>query len=210
VSAGAGGRLAVLLSGEGTNLQAIIDRLHGRGGVEVVCVASSRASAAGIARARAAGIETEVFAAADHPDRERRDAALGDWLERHSVDLVALAGWMELLSSGLVRRFAGRIVNVHPALLPSFPGLRPIERAIEHGVRVTGVTVHFVDEGVDTGPIVLQRAIDLPYAAGVDEVEAMVHAVEHELYPQALKMILDGRARIDPADPRKVVLDVGS
>lgn len=208
--AGAGGRLAVLVSGEGTNLQAIIDRLHGRDGIEVVCVAASRASAPGLARAQAAGIETEVFATADHPDRESRDVALGDWLERRSVDLVALAGWMELLSAGLVRRFAGRIVNVHPALLPSFPGLRAIERAIEHGVRVTGVTVHFVDEGVDTGPIVLQRAIDLPYAAAVAEVEAMVHAVEHELYPQAIRMILAGQARIDPADPSRVVLDVGS
>ena len=109
----------------------------------------------------------------------------------------------------MVRRFPGRIVNVHPALLPAFPGLRAIEQAIEHGSRVTGVTVHFVDEGVDTGPIVLQQAIELPYAAGVEEVAAMVHEVEHELYPRAIRLIARGSARIDPSDPRRVLLEEG-
>jgi phosphoribosylglycinamide formyltransferase-1 len=206
-------RVAVLVSGEGTNLQAILDSLHGRGEVEVVCVAASRAEARGLERAAAAGVETGVFDAADRGGREERDAALADWLEERGVDLVVLAGWMQLLSPEIVRRFGGRMVNVHPALLPSFPGLHAIEQALEHGVRVTGVTVHYVDEGVDTGPIILQRAIDLPYAAGVEEVEAMVHEVEHELYPEAIRLIARGKARLDPGDSRRVLLedtDVGS
>jgi phosphoribosylglycinamide formyltransferase-1 len=205
-------RVAVLVSGEGTNLQAILDTVHGRDGTEVVCVAASREGARGLERAQAAGVPTAVFELSGHDGREARDEALAAWLVDHDVDLVALAGWMQLLSPGFVARFAGRMVNVHPALLPSFPGLHAIEQALEHGVRVTGVTVHFVDEGVDTGPIVLQRAIDLPYAAGVDEVEAMVHEVEHELYPQAIRMIARGEARLDPDDPRRVLFreaDVG-
>jgi phosphoribosylglycinamide formyltransferase-1 len=209
---GAALRVAVLVSGEGTNLQAILDTLHGKGEVEVVCVAGSRPDARGLERAAAAGVETGVFDAADHDGREARDAALADWLEEREVGLVVLAGWMQLLSPEIVRRFDGRMVNVHPALLPSFPGLHAIEQALEHGVRVTGVTVHFVDEGIDTGPIILQRAIDLPYAAGVEEVEAMVHAVEHELYPEAIGMIARGQVRLDPEDPRRVLVgdtDVG-
>ncbi|MEA2348799.1 MAG: phosphoribosylglycinamide formyltransferase 1 [Thermoleophilaceae bacterium] len=202
-------RLAVLVSGEGTNLQAILDQVHGTDGIEVACVAASRAEARGLERARAAGVEAEVFNAADHDDREARDLALADWLEQRGVQLVVLAGWMQLLSAAMVRRFAGRIVNVHPALLPSFPGLHAIEQALHAGVRVTGVTVHFVDEGVDTGPIILQRAIDLPYAAAVEEVESMVHGVEHELYPEAIRLIARGAARIDPADPRRVLIQEG-
>jgi phosphoribosylglycinamide formyltransferase 1 len=197
--------LVVLVSGEGTNLQAILDGVHGEE-AEVVGVAASRAEARGLQRAADAGVEGVVFAAADHPDRAARDRALGDWIESHGAELVVLAGWMEILSPEFVRRFSGRILNVHPSLLPSFPGVRAIEQAVEHGVRVTGVTVHFVDEGVDSGPIVLQEALELAYDPQVSDVEAAVHAVEHRLLPRAIRMIAAGAVSIDPDDPRRVRL----
>ena len=200
-------RVGVLVSGEGTNLQAIIDTVHGRGGIAVAGVAANRPDARGLERAREAGVETGVFPAGEYPDREARDRALGDWLEQREVDLVVLAGFMEVLGSGFIRRFAGRIINVHPSLLPAFPGLRAIEQALEHGVRVTGVTVHFVDEGVDTGPIILQEALALPYAAGIEEVEHSVHAVEHELLPRAIRLIAAGAVRRDPSHPRRVLVE---
>jgi len=185
-------RLGVLVSGAGTNLQAILDSLHGQEGVEVACVVASRAAAGGLARAEAAGVEAAVFAAAGYPDRSSRDEALADFLDARGVDLLVLAGFMELLSAGFVRRFEGRIINVHPSLLPAFPGLRPIEQALEYGVRVTGVTVHFVDEGIDSGPILLQEAIELPYAADIADAEQRIHAVEHRLLPEAIRMIARG------------------
>lgn len=198
-------RVAVLVSGEGTNLQALLDTVHGRDGIEVACVAASRASARGLERARASGLEAAAFPKADYADRAARDAALADWLAAREVDLVVLAGFMELLSADFVGRFRGRILNVHPSLLPAFPGLRPIEQAIEYGVRVTGVTVHYVDEGVDTGPIVLQRALELPYCADIAAVEESIHEIEHELLPRAVRLIAADGATIDPSDPRRVI-----
>jgi phosphoribosylglycinamide formyltransferase-1 len=200
-------RVAVLISGEGTNLQALLDTVHGREGIEVVAVASGTPAARGLERAARAGVETGVFAVADHPDREARDRALGDWLHEREIDLVVLAGFMELLGSHFIRRFEGRIVNVHPALLPAFPGLRAIERALEHGVRVMGVTVHFVDEGVDSGPIILQDSFELPYHREIAEIEERVHGIEHRLLPQAVRLIADGRVHIDPENPRLVLID---
>lgn len=200
-------RVAVLISGEGSNLQAILDQVNGRHGVEVVGVASSRAGARGLDRARSAGVTTAVFARADHPDRDARDAALGDWLDELGVDLVVLAGFMELLGGAFIRRFEGRVLNVHPSLLPAFPGVRAIEQALEYGVRVMGVTVHFVDEGVDTGPVVLQEAFELPYARDVGEIERRVHEIEHRLLPQAIRLIATGAVSRDPASPRLVRTD---
>jgi phosphoribosylglycinamide formyltransferase-1 len=197
-------RVAVLISGTGTNLQALLDTVHGRDGIEIVAVASSRAGAPGLERARAAGVESAVFALADHAGRPARDRALGDWLEARRVGLVVLAGFMELLTPELVRRFAGRVVNVHPALLPAFPGVGAIEQALEHGVKVMGVTVHFVDEGVDTGPIVLQESFELPYHPDIAETRQRVHEIEHRLLPRAVRLIAAGRVRIDPANPRLV------
>ena len=188
-------RLGVLISGSGTNLQAILDSVHGRDGIEVACAASNRADAAGLERARAAGVPTEAFPSTDYEDRAARDRALADHLDAEHVDLVVLAGFMELLDAAFVRRFQGRIINVHPSLLPAFPGVRAIEQAIEYGVRVTGVTVHFVDEGVDTGSIVVQEAIPLPYAPDIARVEETIHAVEHRLLPEAIRMIARGAAR---------------
>ncbi len=199
-------RVAVLVSGEGTNLQAVLDSVHGRERIEVVAVAASRHGAPALRRAEAAGVETEVFAAADHVAREQRDAALAEWLEAREVELIVLAGFMELLGPAFIRRFEHRVINVHPALLPSFPGLRAIERAIEHGVKVTGVTVHFVDEGVDSGPIILQRPVELAYPAEIEEVKRRMHEVEHELLPDAIRLIAGGVVRIDPSAPRRVLI----
>jgi phosphoribosylglycinamide formyltransferase 1 len=201
-------RLAVLASGTGTNLQAILDGLHSRDGIEVVCVASNKPGARALERARDAGIETGVFERSGHPDRDSRDAAIADWLAQREVDLIVLAGYMELLSPEFVRRFRNRIVNVHPALLPSFPGLDAIGQALAHGVRVTGVTVHLVDEGVDSGPIILQRAIQVPYTRDRAQLEKEIHRVEHELLPEAVRLIAAGAVRIDPENPRLVHVDV--
>jgi phosphoribosylglycinamide formyltransferase-1 len=203
-------RVAVLISGAGTNLQALLDQLHSPGGpIEVVGVASSRAGAPGLRRAEAAGVESAVFALAEHAERGERDRALGDWLDSLGVELVVLAGFMELLTPEFIGRFAGRIVNVHPSLLPSFPGLRAIERAVEQGVKVTGVTVHFVDEGVDSGAIVLQEALELSYPARIAEIEERVHGVEHRLLPRAVRLIAAGRVRPDPSNRRAVLIDDG-
>jgi phosphoribosylglycinamide formyltransferase 1 len=197
-------RLAVLASGEGTNLQAILDRLHGRDGIEVVAVASNKPDAKALDRAREAGVETRTFERAEHPDRAARDAEIAAWLEAREADLIVLAGYMELLSAEFVSRYTNRIVNVHPALLPSFPGLDAVGRALEHGVRVTGVTVHFVDEGVDSGPIIVQRAIEVPYTRDRSQLEEEIHRVEHELLPEAIRMIASGAVRVDADNPRLV------
>jgi phosphoribosylglycinamide formyltransferase-1 len=199
--------VAVLVSGTGTNLQAILDRVHERDGIEVIAVASNKPDAMALERARDAGVQTRVFERAEHRDRAARDSAVADWLEREDVDLVVLAGYMELLSAQFVGRFPGRIINVHPALLPSFPGLDPIGRALEHGVTVTGVTVHFVDEGVDSGPIILQRAIEVPYTRDRSQLEEQIHRVEHELLPDAIRMIAAGAVSVDAANPRLVRVD---
>ncbi len=200
-------RLAVLASGGGTNLQAILDKVHGRDGVEVVGVASDKPGAKALERAQGAGVDTEVFPAESFDGREARDEALGDWLAERDVGLVVLAGYMQLLSPRFIGRFENRIINVHPALLPSFPGLDAVAQALAHGVKVTGVTVHFVDEGVDTGPIVLQRAIPVPADRRWDTLETEIHAVEHELLPEAIRLIAAGRVSFDPANPRLVLID---
>jgi phosphoribosylglycinamide formyltransferase-1 len=154
-----------------------------------------------------AGVETATFPRTEYGDREARDAAMGEWLESRGVQLVVLAGYMQLLSGSFISRFRNRIVNVHPALLPSFPGLDAVEQAVAHGVRVTGVTVHFVDEGVDTGPILLQEAVELTYTRPVAEVLEQIHAVEHRLLPEAIELIASGSVRIDDQNPRLVRIE---
>jgi phosphoribosylglycinamide formyltransferase-1 len=171
--------IGVLVSGEGTNLQALIDE-----GLPVVAVASSQPGACALARARAAGIDAAVFALEGYAGREQRDLALAGWLQERGVSLVVCAGFMQLLTPAFLERFPGRIVNVHPALLPEFPGSRPIEDALAAGVETTGVTVHVVDEGVDTGPVLAQEEVP------VDPRETLVqriHAVEHRLLPRVVR-----------------------
>jgi phosphoribosylglycinamide formyltransferase 1 len=199
-------RIAVLASGGGTNLQAILDTLHGREGIEVAGVASDKPDAMALRRAEGAGVPTAVFPASEFADREARDAALAGWLEGLGVDLVVLAGYMQLLSPRFIARFPDRVINVHPALLPSFPGIDAVGQALAHGVRVTGVTVHFVDEGVDTGPIILQRPVPVPPDRQWDTLEEAIHATEHALLPEAIRMIAAGRVSFDPANPRVVLI----
>lgn len=200
-------RLVVLASGTGSNLQAILDRLHMREGIEVVGVGSDKPEAPAIERARAASIPAGLFPIADFPNREVRDAAMADWIEERGADLIVLAGYMQLLSESFVARFRYLIVNVHPALLPDYPGLDAIGQALAAGVEVTGVTVHFVDEGVDTGPAIIQREVGVPADRDRKALELAIHATEHELYPEAIRMIAAGRVRIDADDPRLVVID---
>jgi phosphoribosylglycinamide formyltransferase-1 len=196
-------RLVVLASGSGTNLQAILDRLHGREGIEVVGVGSDKPGARALERARAAGVGTAAFPRGEYSDRAARDAAIGDWAESLGADLVVLAGYMQLLSPGFVARFRGRAVNVHPALLPSFPGLDAIGQALDAGVEVTGVSVHFVDEGVDTGPVIAQREVPVPRDRDRAALEEAIHATEHELFPEAIRMIARGQVKSPSLDDRR-------
>jgi phosphoribosylglycinamide formyltransferase 1 len=198
--------IVVLVSGEGSNLQALIDSLHGNE-VQIVGVGSNKPEARGLERAQASGIDTAVFPKRDYSGRPERDAAIGDWVESLGAQLVVLAGFMEILSPGFIQRFPNRIVNVHPALLPAFAGIHAIEQALDYGVKVAGVTVHFVDEGVDSGAIILQQAFELPYPRDIAAVEQQVHEIEHELLPQAVSLIARGKVRVEPSDPRWVVID---
>jgi len=200
-------RVGVLASGEGTNLQAVLDRVHGRAAIEVVAVASDRPGARALERARGAGVAVTTFELDGYGDRAARDAAMADWLAGHGVELVVLAGYMQLLGADFLRRFPDRVINVHPALLPAFPGLHAIEQALAHGVKVFGVTVHYVDDGVDSGPIILQRAIELPEASDADAVHRALQPLEHELLPYAIRLIAAGALRRDPDAPRRVLVD---
>jgi phosphoribosylglycinamide formyltransferase 1 len=200
-------RIAVLASGSGTNLQAILDQVHGADGIEVVGAISDKPDATALERAQKAGVETAIFPTSDYEGREERDRAIGDWLEQREVDLVVLAGYMQLLSPAFVQRFRNRIINVHPALLPSFPGLEAVQQAIDHGSKVTGVTVHFVDEGVDSGPIIFQRPVPIPPSRDWNELEEEIHRAEHALLPEAIRLIAVGRVRIDGDNPRLVHVD---
>jgi phosphoribosylglycinamide formyltransferase 1 len=197
-------RVGVLASGAGTNLQAILDRVHGREGVEVVAVASDQPGAPALERAAGSGVPTAVFPL--ESDRSARDAAIADFLEAHGVELVVLAGYMALLEPSFLARFPGRVINVHPALLPAFPGLRAIEQSLAYGVKVFGVTVHFVDEGVDTGPVIAQRALELPDAVDPAAVRDVLRPLEHDLLCEAVALIARGAVAIDPAQPRRVVV----
>jgi phosphoribosylglycinamide formyltransferase-1 len=193
--------VGVLASGAGTNLQALLDQVHGRDGIEIVAVGSNRADAPALHRARDAGVPVAVF---EQDSREARDAAMADWLNEHGAELVVLAGYMQLLSPVFLSRFPNRVINVHPALLPAFPGIGAIDQALAYGVKVFGVTVHFVDEGVDSGPVIFQRAIELPDARDAETVHAALRPLEHELLPEAVRAIAAGAVRLDPKHPRRV------
>lgn len=200
-------RVAVLASGTGTNLQALLDQVHGQDGIEIVAVASDKPEAPALERARAAGVPVRAFPACEFDDRAARDRAIGDWLAERGVELVVLAGYMQLLADEFLARFPNRVINVHPALLPAFPGLGAVDQALAYGVKVFGVTVHFVDGGVDSGPVILQRAIELPSARDAAEVLERLHPIEHELLPEAVRLIARGAVGFDPANPRRVVID---
>jgi len=198
-------KVGVLASGEGSNLQAILDRVHGREGVEVVAVGSDKPGARALDRARAAGVATRAFPVTGG-DRRARDLAIADWLAEHGVELVVLAGYMQLLDPAFLARFPQRVVNVHPALLPAFQGIGAVEQAVAYGVKLFGVTVHFVDEGVDTGPIIAQRALELPSGLSAVDVRAALRPVEHDLLTDVVALIARGAVTVDPDDPRHVVV----
>ena len=171
--------IGVLVSGEGTNLQALIDA-----GLPVRAVASNRPAVRALERAGRAGIPHAVFPLDDYPEREARDVAMADWLAEAGVSLVVCAGYMQLLTPAFLDRFPGRIVNVHPSLLPDFPGTRAIEDALAAGIERTGVTVHLVDEGVDTGPVLAQEEVPVEPAGTLED---RIHAVEHRLLPAVVR-----------------------
>lgn len=198
-------RVGVLASGAGTNLQALLDTVHGRE-VEIVAVASDKPGARALDRARDAGVPVRVFEVGAYEARAARDAAIARWLEESGVEIVVLAGYMALLDPAFIARFPDRIVNVHPALLPAFPGLRAIEQALEYGVRVFGVTVHLVDDGVDTGPVILQGAVDLPDVTDPEEVHDRLRPIEHALLPEAVRLLARGAVRRDPENPRRLIV----
>jgi phosphoribosylglycinamide formyltransferase-1 len=200
-------RVGVLASGTGTNLQALLDTVH-RNEATVVAVASDRPAAQALERARGAGVETRVFALADYADRSARDGAIADWMAERDVELVVLAGYMAILTSAFLSRFESAVVNVHPSLLPAFPGMRAIEQALDYGVKIFGVTVHFVEDdgGVDTGPIILQRGIELPHAMSAYEVHERLRPIEHALVPEAVRLIARGAVTRDPHNPRRMLI----
>lgn len=188
-------RIAVLASGEGTNLQALIDRLHGRE-VQIAGVGGDKPAARAFDRARDAGIATRAFPLADYADRAARDAAIADWLrDEVGAEVIVLAGYMALLSPGFIGAFRDRIVNVHPSLLPKFPGLHAIEQALESGADETGVTVHLVDEGVDTGPVLLQEAVPIAAGQTAAEVRRALGPVEHDLLCRAVAELARGHVK---------------
>jgi phosphoribosylglycinamide formyltransferase-1 len=174
--------IGVLVSGNGSNLQALLDE-----GLPVAAVASNRKEAPALERARAAGVPAATFALDCHATREERDLVMATWLEAHGVELVVLAGYMHLLTKPFLARFPNRIVNVHPSLLPAFPGAHALEAALAAGAETTGVTVHLVDEGLDTGPVLRQEAVPVEPR---DSLEERIHAVEHRLLPAVVREMM--------------------
>jgi phosphoribosylglycinamide formyltransferase-1 len=177
--------IGVLVSGDGSNLQALIDA-----DIPVAAVASNVAGAKALARAARIAVPTAVFALDDYPDREARDFAMADWLASHGVTLVVCAGYMHLLRPVFLARFPGRVVNVHPALLPAFPGAHAVEEVLAAGIAETGATVHLVDEGVDTGAVLRQEAVAVFPGDTPDSLHARIRAVEHRLLPQVVRELI--------------------
>lgn len=190
-------RLAVLASGYGSNLQAIIDAVE-RGEIngKVEVVISDNREAFALERARRCGIEALFVSPRDYPGRENYDRALVALLRERKIELVILAGFMRLLSPLFVDAFRGKIMNIHPSLLPAFPGLEGVKQALDYGVKVTGCTVHFVDEGLDTGPIILQEAVEVFDSDDVESLHQRIHQVEHRLYPKAIQLFIEGKLQI--------------
>ena len=195
---------AVLVSGNGTNLQAIIDAC-GRGevGGSLALVISNRQDAYGLTRARLAGIPHEAIDHRGYPSREAYERVLADVLDRAGVNLVILAGFMRIFSSFFIRHFSHHILNIHPSLLPAFPGKNAIQQTLDAGVRHTGVTVHFVTEGLDAGPIIAQRPVTLARGDSLEESIEKIHQVEHALYPEVIHWVLSGRVTL--IDDRVVI-----
>jgi phosphoribosylglycinamide formyltransferase-1 len=198
-------RVGVLASGSGTNLQALLDTVHGREAT-IVGVASDKPGARALVRAADAGVPTGVFQREDFASREARDDAIVAWLREREVELVVLAGYMQLVSPGFLAAFPRRVINVHPTLLPAFPGIGSIAQTLAYGAKVTGVTVHFVDEGVDTGAIIFQRAIEIGDALDPEALHDRLRPHEHELLCEAVRRIAAGQVSFDPVNARRVIV----
>jgi phosphoribosylglycinamide formyltransferase-1 len=200
-------RIAVLISGRGSNLQSIIDAIAaGRLDASIAVVISNRADAPGMLRAREAGIETLHLSPADYPDRDAYDRAIVDAVTTRGVDLICLAGFMRLVGPPLLDAYSNRILNIHPSLLPAFPGVDAQRQALEHGVHVSGATVHLVTNELDGGPIVLQSAVPVLANDTVDTLSARILVEEHRIYPEAIALVLAGGWSLDgrrfvPAEP---------
>ena len=191
-------RIAVLISGRGSNLQSIIDAIAGGDlDARIAVVLSNRPDAPGLVRARQAGIEAMCLKPRDSADREAFDRAIVDVLRARDVGLVCLAGFMRLIGPPLLEAFPNRILNVHPSLLPAFPGLEAQRQALEHGVRITGATVHLVNAELDAGPIVLQASVPVLDTDTVETLSARILIEEHRIYPEAIRLVLDGGWSID-------------
>ncbi len=191
-------RIAVLISGRGSNLQSIINAVNsGSLPATIAVVVSNKRDAPGLALAASAGIEPLFVNPKDHSGRTAYDQAIVDQLRHRRIDLVCLAGFMRLVGRPLLEAYPGRIVNIHPSLLPSFPGLDAQQQALDHGVRISGATVHFVTAGLDDGPILLQAAVPVLERDTVDTLSTRILEEEHRLYPEAIRLVLDGQWRID-------------
>ncbi len=191
-------KLGVLVSGGGTNLQAIIDAIDaGELDAQIVLVVSSNPSAYGIERAKKAGIKTLVMQVSDYDNPKNADAQISKALKDAKADYVAMAGYMRMVTPTLLDAFPNKVINLHPALLPSFAGAHGIEDAFNYGVKITGITVHFANEEMDAGPIIAQRAVEIKENDTLESLETKIHAAEHELYPQVLQLISQGKVRVD-------------
>lgn len=190
-------KLGVLLSGSGTNLQAIIDRIaEGTLDASIELVVSSRPSAYGLKRAEAAGIQTMTLSKEIYADPITADEVIASMLKRAEVDYVIMAGYMRMVHEPILAAYPNRVVNLHPALLPSFKGAHAIQDAFDYGVKVTGVTVHFADDKYDCGPIIAQQALVVDESWDVDELEAHIHEIEHVLYPDTIQLLSEGRVHV--------------
>ena len=198
-------KIAVLVSGSGTNLQTLINRLHKdkTSGIDIAVVISDRRKAYALTRAKRAGIPTQVIRTQDFENRIKFDAEISRQIERYAAELVVLAGFMKLFQPPFVRKYRNRILNVHPTLLPAFPGAHPVADTLHYGVKVTGVTVHFVDEDVDSGPIIAQTAVPVLDTDNEERLHARIQIEEHKLYPQVIKWYAQGKLKIEG---RKVIV----
>ncbi|MFA7255241.1 MAG: phosphoribosylglycinamide formyltransferase [Candidatus Omnitrophota bacterium] len=187
-------RIAFLVSGSGTNMENLIKRIQA-GGIPAIpaIVISNKPGVKALEKAAALGVKTVVIDHKAHADRAAFDQALSGCLELNKIDIIVLAGFMRVLTDGFVKKYHGRLINIHPALLPAFPGAHAIQDAWDAKVKETGVTVHFVDSGVDTGPVILQRKISVLPSDTLETLEARIHDVEYEIYPEALKLVLAGK-----------------
>ena len=200
-------KVAVLASGNGSNLQALLDQVHGREGIAIVAVAADNPEAYALERAAAAGVPTAIFPRSDFGgERRARDQAMAAWLRECGTQLVVMAGYMQLVSEEFLDRFPDAVINVHPSLLPAFPGIDAVGQALAYGVKLFGVTVHFADAGLDTGPVIMQRSVGLPDARELDDVLPHIHALEHQMLPEVVRLFARGAVRIASTHPRRVLV----